>query len=117
MRKKAKEYAPKVSCFYYDQIDHWKRNYKTYLESRKEVACDAPSTSGIYVIKVNIVSPNNIWVYDTSYGSYIWIDMQGLRNSRKLIKGEFNLQVGNGVRVTTIAIWTYVWNLPCNIFF
>ena len=66
------------------------------MESRKEVAYDASSTSGIYVIKVNTVSLDNIWVYDTYCGSYIWIDMQGLRNSRKLTKGESNFR----------SIWT-----------
>ena len=85
------------------------------MDSRKEVACDAPSTSGIYVIKVNTVSPDNIWVYDTGCGSYIWIDMQGLRKSRKVTKREFDLRVGNGARVAAFAIWTYVLNLPSDI--
>ena len=44
------------------------------------------------------------WVYDTSCGSYIWIDMQGLRNIRKLTKGESDFRVGNGARVSTVAI-------------
>ena len=79
------------------------------------MACDASSSSSIYVIKVNIVSPDNIWVYDTSCGSYIWVDMQGLRNNRKFTKGESNLQVRNGVRVATVAIWTYVLNFPIDL--
>ena len=73
--KKAKETTLKETCFYCGQVGHWKRNCKAYLESRKEVVCDVPSTLGIYVIEVNIVSLDNIWVYDTSCGSYIWIDM------------------------------------------
>ena len=76
------------------------------MESKKKVACDAPSSLGIYVIKVNTVFPKNIWVYDTSCGSHIWIDMQGLRNSRKLAKGESELRVGNGARVVAAALWT-----------
>ena len=76
------------------------------------MACDAPSSLGIYVIKINIVSPNNIWVYDTSCGLYIWIDMQG---SRKLTKGFSDLRVGNGARVATATLWTYVLNLPSNL--
>ena len=82
------------------------------MESKNKVACDAPSSSGIYVITVNIVSPNNIWVCDTSCGSYIWVDMQGPRNSRKLIKGVSDLRIGNGARVAAVAIGTYVLNLP-----
>ena len=85
------------------------------MESKKKVACDAPSSSGIHVIKVNIVSPNNIWVYDTSCGSYMWIDMQGLRNIRKLTKGESDFRVGIGERVAAIALWTYVLNLPSDL--
>ena len=81
------------------------------------MACDAPSSLGIYVITVNTVSPNNTWVYDTGCGSYIWIDMQGLRNRRKLTKGESDFQVGNGARVATAALWTYVLNLPSDLYF
>ena len=76
------------------------------------MAYNAPSTSGIYVIKVNIGSLDNIWVYDTICGSYMWTDMQGLRNSTKLTKGELDLQVGNGVRVVVVVTWTYILNLP-----
>ena len=60
---------------------------------------------------VNTVSLNNIWVCDTSCGSYIWFDMQGPRNSRKLTKGESDLRIGNGARVGPVAIGTYVLNL------
>ena len=75
VEKKGKETAPKETYFYCGHVGHWKRNCKAYLELKKKVACDAPSSLGIYVIKVNTLSPNNIWVYDTSCGSYIWIDM------------------------------------------
>ena len=56
--KKGKETASKGICFYCGQDGHWKRNYNAYLESKEKVACDAPSSSGIYVIKVNTISPN-----------------------------------------------------------
>ena len=91
-KKKAKEISPKENYFYCGQVSPWKRNCKACLESRKEAACDVPSTSGIYVIKINTVSLDIIWVYDTSCGSYKWIVMQGLiRNNRKLTKREFDL--------------------------
>ena len=38
--------------------------------------------------------------------------MLGLRNSRKLTKGESDLRVDNGARVSATALWTYVLNLP-----
>ena len=41
--------------------------------------------------------------------------MQGLRNNRKLAKGESNLRVGNGARVAVVAIGTYVLNLPSEL--
>ena len=43
--------------------------------------------------------------------------MQDLRNSRRLTKGESDLQVGNGARVAIVAIWPYVLNLPCDLCF
>ena len=116
-KKKGKETTPKETsskgvCFHCGQVGHWKRNCKAYLESKNKVACDAPSSSGIYVIEVNNVSYGNLWVLDTGCGSHICTDMQGLRDSRKLTKGESDLRVGNGVRVAAIAIGTYVLNLP-----
>ena len=57
--KKAKETTLKGTCFHYGKDGHWKRNCKAYMKSRNKVACDAPSTSSIYVIEVNIVSPYN----------------------------------------------------------
>ena len=59
--RKGKETALKETYFYCGHVGHCKGNYKTYLESKNKVACDAPTSSSIYVIKVNIVSPNNIW--------------------------------------------------------
>ena len=41
--------------------------------------------------------------------------MQGLRNSRKLAKGESNLQIGNGARDVVVAIGTHVLNLPSGL--
>ena len=85
------------------------------MESKTKVAYDAPSSSGIYVIEVNIVSRDNFWVLDTGCGSHICNDMQDRRNSRKLAKGEFDLRVGNGASVAAVAIRTYVLNLPSGL--
>ena len=81
------------------------------------MACDASTPSGINVIKVNIVSYSNLWVLDTGCGSHICTDMQGLRDGRKLTKGEFDFQVGNGVRVAAFSCGTYVLNLLSGFFF
>ena len=42
--------------------------------------------------------------------------MQGLRSSRKLTKGESDFGVGNGARVAVVALWTYVLNLPSDLY-
>ena len=76
---------------------------------------DAPSSSGIYVIKVNTflltTYEYKIPVVAHTYG----LICMGLRNRRKLTKGEYDFQVGNGVRVAVVALWTYVLNLPSDL--
>ena len=62
-------------------------------------------------LRINIVSPNNIWVYDTSYGSYIWIDMQGLRSSMKLTKGESDLR-GRMVQELQLLLFGLMFEPP-----
>ena len=103
-----KETSSKGICFHCGQDGHWKRNCKAYLESKNKVACDAPSSLDIYVITVNIVSLNNIWVCDTSCGSYIWVDIKGPRNSRKLTKGESDLR---------LVMMQELWLLPLGLMF
>ena len=66
-------------------------------------------------LRIIFFSHDNIWVLDTGCGSHICNNMKGLRNSRKLTKGEFDLRVGNGVRVAVVAIGTYVLNLPSGL--
>ena len=63
------------------------RNCKTYFRSLKKKASKALSTSGMFVIETDIVSNNNQWVLDTSCGSHICTNVQGLRNNRQLNKG------------------------------
>ena len=111
-KKKAIETTLKGTCFHYGKNGHYRRNCRAYLGSLKKKALDAPSTSGMFIIEVNTVSNYNQWVLDSSCGSHICADMQGLRNSRKLTKGEFDLKVGDDERVAVVAKWTYVLNLP-----
>ena len=53
------------------------------------------STSGIFVIEINL-STSASWVLDNGCGSHICTNVQGLKRSRKLAKGEVDLRVGNG---------------------
>ena len=54
---------------------------------------------------------------DTSCGLHIYTDIQGLRDNRKLTKGESDLRVSNGARVAAVAIGTYVLNLLSGFWF
>ena len=82
------------------------------MGSLKKKASDTLFTSGKFVIEVNTISNNNQWVLDTSCSSHICINVQGLRNSRQLNKGQLDLLVGNGARVAALAIGTYFLTLP-----
>ena len=61
------------------------------------------------------MSTNSSWVFDTGCGAHICINLQGLRNSRSLMKGEVDLRVGNGARVAALAIGTYYLTLPSRL--
>ena len=63
-----------------------------------------PSTSSMFVIEVNTVYNSNQWVLDTGCSSHICTNVQGLRDSRQLNKGESDLQVGNRARVVALAL-------------
>ena len=78
------------------------------MESLKKEHGDA-SSSGIHVIEINTntVNDNQTWVLDTGCGSHLVSSMQGLRNSRKVNKGDMNLRVANGARVAALAIGLY----------
>ena len=77
-------------------------NYKLYLEDLKKKNSNEATTSGIYVIEVNL-STSASWVLDTGYRSHICVNVQGLRSSRSLAKGEVDLRVGNRARVAALC--------------
>ena len=54
---------------------------------------------------------------DTGCGSHICVNVQGLRSSRSLAKGEMDLRVGNGVRVVALAVGVYDLTLPSGLVF
>ena len=74
-KNSSKKTSSKGIFFYFGQVGHWKRNCKAYLKSKKKVACDAPTSLGIYVIEVSTISHGNLWVLDTGCGSHICNDM------------------------------------------
>ena len=102
-----------VVCFHCQERGHWKRNCKKYLEDLKKKKGSETSSSGIYVIEVNVAtSSSTSWVLDTGCGSHICINVQGLKKSRTLAKGEVDLRVGNGARVAALAVGTFQLPLP-----
>ncbi|KAK9671652.1 hypothetical protein RND81_12G045300 [Saponaria officinalis] len=93
------KFATEHECFYYKEIDHWKRNCPKYLEDKKNDA----STSGIFFIELNLATSAS-WVFDTGCGTHIICNVQGLKRSIILEKREVDLGVGNEARVDALAM-------------
>ncbi|KAK9669867.1 hypothetical protein RND81_13G160000 [Saponaria officinalis] len=88
------------TCLYFREDGHWKMECPKYQEDLKNG--NVASTSGMYMIKIYFADSTS-WVLDTECGSHICTNVQGLKRSRKLIKGEVHLRVGNGARVAALA--------------
>ena len=86
------------------------------MEDLKKKKSNEATTLGIYVIKVNL-STSSSWVLDTGCGSHICVNVQGLRSSRSLAKGEVDLRVGNGARVAALVGGVYDLTLPSGLVF
>ena len=72
-----KEKKPKGTCFHCGKDGHWKRNCKAYLESLKQKKLNEASTSGMFMIEINLsTSKSDSWVLDTGPRSHICINMQ-----------------------------------------
>jgi len=61
------------------------------------------------------MSTSTSWILDTGCGSHICTDVQGLRTSRALTKGEVDLQVGIAAKTASLAVGTYVLTLPSGL--
>ena len=84
------------------------------MEDLKKKKGSETTSSSIYVIEVNL-STSVSWVLDTSCGSHICVNVQGLKNNRSLAKGKVDLRVGNGERITALVIGTYCLLLPSRL--
>ena len=86
------------------------------MEDLKKNKSSEATTSDIYVIEVNL-STSASWVLDTGCGSHICVNVQSLRSSRSLAKGEVDPRVGNGARVVALAVGVYDLTLPSGLVF
>ena len=104
------------NCFHCGEKGHWKRNCKKYLEELKKKRAGATNDpTGIYFIEVNNCSISDSWVLDTGAASHICVNMQGLKNRRKLNKGEVDLRVGNGSRIAALEVGNIELALPSGL--
>ena len=103
-------------CFFCNKPGHWKRNCKLYLDDLKKKKDGETAPSGIHVIELNLSDSSfDSWVLDTGSGSHICTNVQGLKSSRSLAKGEVYLRVGNGARVAALSVGTYELSLPSGL--
>ncbi|KAJ9556509.1 hypothetical protein OSB04_011123 [Centaurea solstitialis] len=82
-------------CFYCKEVGHWRRSCPKYLEELKKLKANGASTSGTYMIELHSTSTSNSWVLDTGCGTHICTNVQGLKRSRKVRRGELDLIMGN----------------------
>ena len=86
------------------------------MEDLKEKKSSEATTSGIYVVEVNLCTSAS-WVLDIGCGSHICVNVQGLGSSRSLAKGEVDLRVGNKARVVALAVGVYDLTFPSGLVF
>jgi len=88
-------------------------NPPEYLEDLEKKKTFKISSSGIYVIDVNVTTSGfTPWVLDTGCGAHICVNVHGLNNSRTLEEGQVDLCVTNGETVSALAVGTYSLSLP-----
>ncbi|KAI3729037.1 hypothetical protein L6452_17683 [Arctium lappa] len=112
--KKPKVTVPKEGeCFYCNKPGHWKMNCPLYVQEKKKGS--VTSTLGIYVIEDNLSTSYTSWVLDIGCGSHICRNVQELKRTRRLSKGEVNLRVGNGAKVVVIAVGSILLTLSTGL--
>ena len=111
-KPKPKGANPDATCYYCNGKGHWKRNCPKYNEdlAAGRVTPIGTISSNIYMIEINHASTAT-WVFDTGCGSHLCNHLQGLRDVRRLAKGDVDLRVGNGAKVAAVSVGTYVLSL------
>ncbi|KAJ9556430.1 hypothetical protein OSB04_011044 [Centaurea solstitialis] len=94
-------------CFHCKEVGHWRRTCPKYLEELKKLKANGASTSGTYMIELHSTSASNSWVLDTGCGTHICTNVQGLKRSRKVRRGELDLIMGNKQIASVDVIGNY----------
>ncbi|KAK4368090.1 hypothetical protein RND71_011882 [Anisodus tanguticus] len=77
---------------------------------------ESSTSKGKAMLMINMsINNSHSWVLDTTCGSHICTNVQGLTDSRKVGPMEVDLRVGNGARVDAERVGTYKLNLPSAI--
>ena len=63
----------------------------------------------------SFINSYSTWVLDTRYGSHICVNMQMIRNYRKLEKDEMILHMGSEAKVATLGIGSCSLSLPTGL--
>jgi hypothetical protein len=83
------------------------------LEEQKKKKGNETFASGINIIEINIaVSSSDSWVFDTRSMIHTYKSLQGLSLTRRFVKGELDVRVGNGAKVAAITVSTFHLPLP-----
>ena len=104
---KAPKPKPRVECFYCKVEDHWKRNCPKYLKDKKagKVAKRDEGLFDIHIVDLFLTSVGNTsWILDTGSVAHISNSIQGLRNRRRLLKGEVTMRVGTWRSARSILV-------------
>jgi gag-polypeptide of LTR copia-type len=102
-----------VQCSYCKKREHWKRNFPQFLEDKKNG--NVPSSSGILIIEINLVTSISDWVLDTGSCAHIFSNVQTLKNKRLLGKGEMLLLIDNGASVAVVVVGDLDLHLPSGL--
>uniref|UniRef100_A0A2C9VZW0 Uncharacterized protein n=1 Tax=Manihot esculenta TaxID=3983 RepID=A0A2C9VZW0_MANES len=82
----------KGTCHHCGIEEYWRINCKEYLATVEARKLSEASTLGIFMIEINLSTINSCsWVFDTEYTFHICNNMQEIKSSRKLRKGEMDL--------------------------